>query len=115
MQQKKPDDYVISTGHCYTVRKFIEAAGKELGMKLKWRGKGINEKGYDQNNKCIVECKNFYLRPLEVDLLVGDSRKARKKLKWKPQISFNSMVKEMVSSDLKYAKSTTKQKFKLIY
>ena len=115
MQQKKPDDYVISTGHCYTVRKFIEAAGKELGMKLKWRGKGINEKGYDQNNKCIVECKKFYLRPLEVDLLVGDSRKARKKLKWKPQISFNSMVKEMVSSDLKYAKSTTKQKFKLIY
>ena len=115
MQQKKPEDYVIATGHCYTVKKFIEIAGKELGMKIKWKGKGINEKGYDQNGKCIVECKKHYIRPLEVDLLIGDAKKARKKLKWKQEISFNSLVKEMVSSDLKFVKNHSKQKYKLIY
>ena len=115
MQQKKPDDYVIATGKCYTVRKFIEIAGKELGMKIKWKGKGINEKGYDQNGKCIVECKKHYIRPLEVDLLIGDAKKAKRKLKWKQEISFNALVKEMVSSDLKFVKNHSKNKYKLIY
>ena len=78
MQQKKPDDFVIATGKQHSVREFIELTAKELNMKIKWKGKGINEKGYDQQGNCIVECKKKYFRPLEVDTLIGEARKARK-------------------------------------
>ena len=115
MQQKKPDDFVIATGHCYTVRKFIEVAAKELGIKIRWRGKGVNEKGFDQFGKCIIECNKKYIRPLEVDLLIGDAKKARRKLKWKPDITFNELVKEMVRSDLNFVKNISKRKYKLVY
>ena len=75
-------------------------------MKIKWKGKGIKEKGYDQHGNCIVECKKKYLRPLEVDTLIGDARKARKILKWAPKISFKELTKEMVREDLKILKKS---------
>ena len=106
MQQKKPDDFVIATGKQHSVREFIELTAKELNMKIKWKGKGINEKGYDQQGNCIVECKKKYFRPLEVDTLIGEARKARKILKWVPKISFKELVKEMVREDLKILKNS---------
>ena len=106
MQQKKPDDFVIATGKQHSVREFIELTAKELNMKIKWKGRGINEKGYDQQGNCIVECKKKYFRPLEVDTLIGEARKARKILKWVPKISFKELVKEMVREDLKILKNS---------
>ncbi|MDC0052079.1 GDP-mannose 4,6-dehydratase [bacterium] len=101
LQQKKPDDFVIATGKQYSVRQFIELAAKELNIRIKWKGKGINEKGYDQEGNCIIECKKKYFRPLDVDTLIGDAKKAKKMLKWKAEISFLDLVKEMVEEDLK--------------
>ena len=101
LQQKKPDDFVIATGKQYSVRQFIELAAKELNIRIKWKGKGINEKGYDQEGNCIIECKKKYFRPLDVDTLIGDAKKAKKMLKWKAKVSFLDLVKEMVEEDLK--------------
>lgn len=115
MQQKKPDDFVIATGQCHTVKQFIEIAAKELNIIVSWKGKGINEKGYDQNGNCIIECKKDYFRPLEVDLLIGDAKKARKILKWKPKISFINLVKEMIRADLEFVKKDSKTKYQLLY
>ena len=98
---KKPGDFVIATGKQRSVRQFIELAAKELGIKIRWKGKGIKEKGYDQKGNCIVECNKKYFRPLEVDTLKGDARKAKKILKWTPKISFEKLVKEMVREDLR--------------
>ena len=106
LQQDKPDDFVIATGKQHSVREFIESTAKELNMKIKWKGKGIKEKGYDQHGNCIVECKKKYLRPLEVDTLIGDARKARKILKWAPKVSFKELIKEMVREDLKILKKS---------
>ena len=105
MQQKKPDDFVIATGKAYSVKKFIELAAKELDIIINWKGKGIKEKGYDQKGNCIIECKEKYFRPLEVDILIGNARKARKILKWKPKVPFKDLVKEMVESDFKFVKN----------
>jgi len=104
MQQKKPDDFVIATGKQYSVREFIELTAKELKIKIKWKGKGIEEKGYDQKGKCIVECKKKYFRPLDVDTLVGNALKAKRVLKWSPKISFKTLIKEMVKKDMKILK-----------
>ena len=101
LQKKTPSDYVISTGKQYTVKQFVNLVLKELSIKHKWKGKGINEKCYDNNGNCIVSCDKEYFRPLEVDTLLGDSRKARKELKWKPKTSIKTLVKEMVNFDLK--------------
>ena len=101
MQQKKPEDFVIATGKQHSVREFIQLAAKELGIKIRWKGSGIKEKGYDQKGNCIVECNKKYFRPLEVDTLKGDARKARNKLKWTPKISFKDLIKEMIREDLK--------------
>ncbi len=100
LQKKSPTDYVISTGKQYTVQQFVNLVLKELKIKFKWKGKGINCKCYDQNNNAIIECDREYFRPLEVDTLLGDSRKAIKQLKWKPKLSINDLVKDMVSSEL---------------
>jgi len=100
MQLKKPDDFVIATGKQYSVRDFVNISAKNLGMNIKWVGKGINEKGIDKNtNKIIVKVGKRYFRPTEVDTLLGDARKAKKILKWRPKITFNQMVKEMVERD----------------
>tara|TARA_B100000401_G_scaffold37362_1_gene22115 strand:- start:753 stop:1799 length:1047 start_codon:yes stop_codon:yes gene_type:complete len=105
MQLNKPADFVIATGRQYSVREFVEVAAKNLGINIKWVGKGINEKGIDKKTgKIVVKVGRKYFRPTEVDSLLGDSRKAKKILKWKPKITFNQMVKEMVESDYKEQK-----------
>ena len=101
LQQKKPDDYVIATGNQYTVKQFINLVLNELNINFIWKGNGINEKCFDENGNCIIACSKEYFRPLEVDTLLGDSKKARKYLKWKPSTSIKKLVKEMVNSDLK--------------
>ncbi len=101
LQKKTPSDYVIATGKQYSVKQFVDFVLRELNIKFKWKGKGINLKCYDENNNCIVACSKEYFRPLEVDTLLGDSRKAKKELNWKPKINIKNLVKEMVSSELK--------------
>ena len=100
LQQKKPEDFVIATGKQYSVRDFINIAAKNLNMKIKWKGKNENEVGIYENKEIIKVDKSYY-RPTEVDSLLGDASKAKKKLRWKPKISFEQLVKEMVESDLK--------------
>jgi len=99
LQQKSPDDYVIATGVQYSIKQFINLTAKKLNMKLVWKGKGINEKAYDQNGKSIIECDKNYFRPLDVNTLLGDARKARKQLKWKPKEDINSLIDEMIESE----------------
>ena len=96
MQQKKPQDYVIASGKQYSVKEFTNLVLRELKIKFKWVGNGINSKCYDNQGKCIIECDKKYFRPLEVDTLLGDARKAKKELKWKPKYKINDLVKEMV-------------------
>jgi len=100
LQQKSPKDYVISTGKQYSVKDFVNLVLKELKIKSYWKGKGIESKCYDEKGNCIVECDKAYYRPLEVDTLLGDSRKARKELKWKPKYKIKDLVTEMVNSEL---------------
>ena len=100
LQQKSPKDYVISTGKQYSVKDFVNLVLKELNIKFYWKGKGIQSKCYDDKGNCIVECDKTYYRPLEVDTLLGDSRKARKELKWKPKYRIKDLVTEMVNSEL---------------
>ncbi len=101
MQKKTPSDYVISTGKQYTVKQFVNLVLKELKINFKWKGKGINEKCFDEKGNCIVACDKEYFRPLEVDTLLGNSRKAKKELKWQPKTSIKKLVNEMVNFDMK--------------
>jgi GDPmannose 4,6-dehydratase len=101
LQQKTPSDYVISTGKQYTVKEFVNLVLRELNIKFTWKGKGINEKCFDETGNCIVACDKEYFRPLEVDTLLGDSSKARRELNWKPKTSIKELVSEMVKYDLK--------------
>ena len=87
----------------YSVRDFVNAAAKELGMRIRWAGTGVEEKGHDENGMPIVAVDPCYLRPTEVETLLGDARKARKELGWTPRISFDELVAEMVREDLKFA------------
>ena len=100
LQINKPDDFVICTGKQYTIKQFINRVAKFLNIKIFWRGKGIKEKGYDENNICIIECKKRYFRPAEVDTLKGDFSKAKRLLKWKPQKNLDQLIKDMVSYEL---------------
>ena len=100
LQNKKPQDYVISTGKQYSVKDFINLSLNELNIKYFWKGKGINEKCYDNKGNCIIECDKEYFRPLEVDTLLGNSSKARKELNWKPKYNIKKLVKEMVITEL---------------
>ena len=103
LQQAEAEDYVIATGEQHSVRDFVSAAAAELGMTIKWKGQGIDEKGYDQLGNCVVAVDARYFRPTEVDTLLGDPTKARTKLGWRPQTTFNQLVAEMVREDLKSA------------
>jgi GDPmannose 4,6-dehydratase len=103
LQQEKPEDFVIATGVQHSVRDFVNAAAKELGMQIRWEGRGVEERGYDSNNKVIVAVDQRYFRPAEVETLLGDPTKAKEKLRWTPKISFDELVAEMVSEDLKSA------------
>jgi GDPmannose 4,6-dehydratase len=105
LQQKEAQDYVISSGKQYSVRKFCELAFKELGIEIEWKGSGIDEKGINKKtNKIIIEVHPEYFRPTEVDSLLGDNTKAKKELNWKAKISFKEMIKEMINCDLEEAK-----------
>ena len=103
LQQEKPEDFVIAAGVQYSVRDFVNAAAAELGMKMRWEGRGVDEKGYDANGRCIVAVDPRYFRPTEVETLLGDATKAKEKLGWTPKISFAELVAEMVREDLKSA------------
>jgi GDPmannose 4,6-dehydratase len=101
LQQDKPKDYVIATGQTHTVRDFINEAFNVIGVKIRWEGKGINEKGIDDNTgKILVSIDKKYFRPAEVELLLGDPSKAEKELGWKRKISFKELVSGMVKYDL---------------
>ena len=104
LQQKTPEDFVISTGQQYSVRDFVNIAANELGYKIIWKGKGKNEKGL-VDGKVIIKVDKNYFRPTEVETLLGDASKAKRKLGWEPKISFKKLVSEMVSEDLKLAQS----------
>ena len=103
LQQDQPEDFVIATGVQYSVREFVNAAAKEAGMSITWKGEGVDEKGYDAEGKCIVAVDERYFRPTEVETLLGDASKARQKLGWTPKISFEELVAEMMREDLKSA------------
>jgi GDPmannose 4,6-dehydratase len=104
LQQDQPEDYVIATGTQCSVRDFVNIAAKKLDIKIHWEGRGVDEKGYDDAGKCIIEIDPSYFRPTEVDTLLGDASKAREKLGWIPKISFEQLVSEMVFEDLLSAK-----------
>jgi len=105
LQAAAPDDFVLATGETRSVREFVELAFAETGRSVQWRGKGIEETGIDKTSgKTVVRIDPTYFRPTEVDLLIGDSSKARQKLGWKPKTSFAQLVKEMVAGDLEDAK-----------
>lgn len=103
LQQEKPEDFVIATGQQHSVRDFVDTVASELGITVKWQGEGPDEKGYDADGKCIVAVDPRYFRPAEVDALLGDPTKARRKLGWEIRVTFNELVKEMVTEDLKSA------------
>jgi GDPmannose 4,6-dehydratase len=101
LQQDVADDYVLATGEMHTVREFVELAFDEVGRSVVWKGKGVDEVGYDaKTNAPIVKIDPRYFRPTEVELLLGDPTKAREKLGWTHKTSFRSLVTEMVRSDL---------------
>ena len=102
LQQNKPEDFVLATGETHTVREFVEAAFKEVGIEIIWRGAGVEEKGYcATTGKILVDVNPKYFRPAEVDLLLGDPSKAQRVLGWQRKISFHELVKIMVQADLK--------------
>jgi len=100
LQQDEPDDFVLATGIKISVREFISMAFLEVGINLKWQGKGENEKGVDSAGKVIVEIDPKYYRPAEVDLLLGDASKAKNKLGWVAKCTVAELCKEMVQADL---------------
>ena len=104
MQQKKPQDFVIATGKQTTVKNFVNQVSKVLGLKIYWKGKGINEKAVDEKGNIIVVCHKTYYRPLEVNSLLGDAKKAKQILNWKPKINLNEMISEMIELEMKKIK-----------
>ena len=105
LQADQADDFVLATGETRSVREFVELAFAEVGRRIQWRGKGIEEAGIDKKSgKTVVRIDPVYFRPTEVDILIGDASKARQKLGWKPKTSFAELVKEMVAGDLEIAK-----------
>ena len=101
LQQKKASDFVIATGKTFTIKEFVNKAAKRIGFKIKWIGKGINEKAVNvENKKVLIECKKRYFRPVEVDYLKGDASKARRLLKWSPKIALEDLIDEMIDHEL---------------
>lgn len=100
LQQAQPEDFVIATGEQYSVRDFVERAAAEIGICVRWQGEGVDEKGYDQDGRCIVAVDPRYFRPTEVETLLGDASKAHRKLGWKPRTTFAELVREMALADL---------------
>ncbi|MFH0936567.1 MAG: GDP-mannose 4,6-dehydratase [Candidatus Woesearchaeota archaeon] len=100
LQQDLPDDYVISTNKNHSVREFIDISANYIGIKINWKGKYLDEEGYDQNGNLIIKINPNLFRPIEVNHLLGDHSKAKEKLGWKPKVSFEELVKMMIDSDM---------------
>ena len=103
LQQDTAEDFVIATGEQHSVREFVDAAASELGIRIHWEGTGVDEKGMDDDGRCLVAVDPRYFRPTEVETLLGDPSKAKSKLGWAPKVSFHELVTEMVREDLKAA------------
>jgi len=105
LQQDEPDDFCIATGVQFSVRDFVNSAWSHLGKTIYWKGKDMNEKGYDsETGNLLVAVDKRYFRPTEVESLLGDPSKAREKLGWEPKITFEAMVHEMMENDINIAK-----------
>jgi GDPmannose 4,6-dehydratase len=104
LQQPKPEDFVIASGEQHSVRDFVSAVAEELGIAIKWKGKGLEETGQDEKGRVIVRVDERYFRPTEVDTLLGDASKAKQKLGWVPKTSFKALIREMAEEDMKAAK-----------
>jgi GDPmannose 4,6-dehydratase len=101
LQQPEPDDYVLATGDAHSVREFVELAFAQIGLRIVWKGKGVDEQGLEaKSGRVLVKVDPRYFRPTEVDLLIGDASKARAKLGWEHKVSFEELVAEMVAADL---------------
>ncbi|MBI2240499.1 MAG: GDP-mannose 4,6-dehydratase [Magnetospirillum gryphiswaldense] len=101
LQHDTPEDFVLATGECHTVREFLECAFAVVGRVIEWRGSGTEEKGFDaKTGEVLVQVDPHYFRPTEVDLLLGDASKAKAKLGWTPTIKFHQLVEEMVKADI---------------
>lgn len=112
LQQDEPDDLVIASGETHSVREFVEKAFRVVGIDIVWKGKGISEKGINKDTgKILVEIEPRYFRPSEVELLWGDSQKAKRILKWEPKISFDKLIEVMVEYDLNNETYGGKEKF----
>ncbi len=110
LQHEKPEDFVLATGKTTTIREFCNLSFKELGIDIKWDGKGVKEVGIDKSsNKVIISIDPNYYRPTEVDLLIGDASKARKLLNWNPKYDLKSLVKEMVNVDYSFFQKSLKK------
>ena len=104
LQMNKPDDYVISTGKTYSIKDFINKATKYLKMNVAWKGNGLKERLINlDNNKIILKINPKYFRPAEVNILIGDSKKAQQKLKWKPKTNLDTLIQIMIDDELKYS------------
>jgi len=101
LQLSKPNDFIIATGKQYSIKQFLNIVLKELDIKIKWKGEGINQKAYDKKGRCIISCNKKYFRPTEVDSLLGNPAKAKKFLKWKPKYKILDMVREMIKEEFK--------------
>jgi GDPmannose 4,6-dehydratase len=95
LQEPEPDDYVIATGEQYSVKQFVETAAPYFGMRIRWEGEGLNEVGVDQNDMIRIRVNERYFRPAEVETLLGDPSKAKKKLGWRPKYTFEKLVEDM--------------------
>ena len=105
LQQDKPDDYVVATGETRTVREFVEKAFSYAGIQIAWKGRGVDEVGFDQNTgRELVKVDSAYFRPTEVDLLLGNPDKVQKQLNWHPKTSFDMLARMMVDEDIKNAR-----------
>ena len=109
LQQDKPEDFVLATGETHSVKEFVVRAFNLVGIDLTWSGEGVDEKGVDKDRVVRVQISKNYFRPTEVDLLLGDATKAKKKLGWTPKITFKTLVLEMLSADLEAFRSEAKQ------
>lgn len=101
LQQDKPDDYVIATGESHSVREFVEKCFKYIDMDIRWENEGTNELGIDRRNKVRVKINKKYYRPADVNILCGDSSKAKEKLAWKPEVKFDQLIDLMMINELK--------------
>jgi GDPmannose 4,6-dehydratase len=108
LQRKNPKDYVIASGRQYSVKYFVNLICDILKMKINWKGKGINEKAY-LNGQVVISIDKKYFRPTEVDSLLGDARKAKKELKWKPNYNIQLLAKDMVAQEIKNINDTKKR------